>query len=73
MTGYFFRNFSHREKNGKMALKCLQIAITITMRDSQKNCRGSGAVAAAFFSRTLKNYMNLVEFQYLQMKHPEAE
>ncbi len=31
------------------------------------------AAAAAFFSRTLKNCMNLVEFQCLQMKHPETE
>jgi hypothetical protein len=38
-----------------------------------KNHRGSGTVAAAFFSRTLKNCMNLVEFQCLQMKHPETE
>ncbi len=30
-------------------------------------------IAAAFFSRTLKNCMNLVEFQCLQMKHPETE
>ncbi len=36
-----------------------------------KNHRGGGA--AAFFSKTLKNCMNLVEFQCLQMKHPEAE
>jgi hypothetical protein len=38
-----------------------------------KNRRGSGAVAVAFFSRTLKNCVNLVEFQCLQMKHPETE
>jgi hypothetical protein len=38
-----------------------------------KNRRGSGVVAVAFFSRTLKNCMNLVEFQCLQMKHPETE
>ncbi len=31
------------------------------------------AAAAAFFSRTLKNCMNLIEFQCLQMKHPETE
>jgi hypothetical protein len=28
---------------------------------------------AAFYSRTLKNCMNLAEFQCLQMKHPETE
>jgi hypothetical protein len=38
-----------------------------------ENHRGSGAVAVAFFSRTSKNCMNLVEFQCLQMKHPETE
>ncbi len=38
---------------------------------SGKNHRGSGAVA--FFSRTLKNCMNLVEFQCLQMKHTETK
>jgi hypothetical protein len=38
-----------------------------------KSHRGSGVVATAFFSRTLKNCVNLVEFQCLQMKHPETE
>jgi hypothetical protein len=39
----------------------------------RKKHRGSDAVAVAFFSRTLKNCMNLVEFQCLQMKHPETK
>jgi hypothetical protein len=33
----------------------------------------AAAAAAAFFPKTLKNCMNLVEFQCLQMKHPETE
>jgi hypothetical protein len=39
----------------------------------RKNHHGNGAVVAAFFSRTLKNRMNFVEFQCLQMKHPETK
>ncbi len=39
----------------------------------RKNHRSSSAVAATFFSRKLKNCMNLVEFQCLQMKHAETE
>ncbi len=49
-------------------------ALPVPQRDRRG---GGGAVAAAaqshFFSRTLKNCMNLVEFQCLQMKHPETK
>ncbi len=54
----------------------VNVAVTVFQRCPWR--RGSARfwkkiIAAAFFSRTLKNCMNLVEFQGLQMKHPETK
>jgi hypothetical protein len=67
------RNISYREPEMSMAARLRQVLEKFIAAAARSVLEKNVAAAAAFFSRTLKNCMNLVEFQCLQMKHPETE